>query len=88
MGFRFRKRVRLFKGAEFSPTLARIDEAVCTCCGARHSDPLIGEGTDFFSRLRCEHLQPATRVQFGLGAVLQDSITPRGRIRGRERSAW
>ena len=23
----------------------------------------------------------ATRVQFGLGAVLQDSITPRGRIR-------
>src|SRR5260221_6156148 len=28
---------------------------------------------------------PATRVQFGLGAVLQYSITPRGRIRGRGR---
>jgi hypothetical protein len=38
-----------------------------------------------------EHLQPATRVQFGLGAVLQHSRTPRGRIRGQgqeqERSA-
>jgi hypothetical protein len=32
-----------------------------------------------------EHLQPATRVQFGLGAVLQHSRTPRGRIRGRGR---
>ena len=35
-----------------------------------------------------EHLQPATRVQFGLGAVLPTlphSITPRGRIRGRRR---
>ena len=35
---------------------------------------------------------PATRVQFGLGAVLQHSITPRGRIRGRgqpaRRSLW
>jgi hypothetical protein len=29
-----------------------------------HSDPLIGEGTKFSPRLRCEHLQPATRVQF------------------------
>jgi hypothetical protein len=28
---------------------------------------------------------PATRVQFGLGAVLQRSNAPRGRIRGRER---
>jgi hypothetical protein len=30
-----------------------------------------------------QHLQPATRVQFGLGA-LQYSITPPGRIRGRD----
>jgi len=28
---------------------------------------------------------PATRVQFGLGAVLQRSNAPRGRIRGRRR---
>jgi hypothetical protein len=38
-----------------------------------------------------EHLQPRVRgVQFRIGAVLQHSNTPRGRIRGRgrERSAW
>ena len=81
MGFRFRKCVRLFKGAEFSPTLARIDEAVCTCCGARHSDPLIGEGTDFFSRLRCEHLQPLRGCNSDLA---QYSNTPSLRVAGFE----
>ena len=31
-----------------------------------------------------EHLQPATRVQFGLGAVLQHSRTPSLRVAGFE----
>jgi hypothetical protein len=35
---------------------------------------------------RCKHSQPRGRgVQFQIGAVLQHSITPRGRIRGRGR---
>lgn len=49
MSFRFRKRVRLFKGAEFSPTLARIDEAVWACCGAKAFGPADRRGDEFFS---------------------------------------
>ncbi|HYZ73087.1 MAG TPA: hypothetical protein VE641_08400 [Chthoniobacterales bacterium] len=33
---------------------------------------------------RFQHLQPATRVQFGLGAVLQYSSTPSLRLAGFE----
>jgi len=38
-----------------------------------------------FSRPFSVHPKPATRVYFGLGSVLQQSITPRDRIRGRGR---
>jgi hypothetical protein len=38
------------------------------------------------NELALQHPQPRGRgVQFGLGAVLHHSITPRGRIRGRGR---